>query len=90
MHEDVFGSRKKHFRETGIFNLGLKSEGNTSLPSPLSTRERGLIHLTLSNCLTRIFKSSCIYSIDRVVVLSSVERVRLRCKRSINSFSYNL
>jgi hypothetical protein len=26
MHEDVFGSRKKHFRETGIFNLGLKSE----------------------------------------------------------------
>ena len=43
MHEDVFGSRKKHFRETGVFNLGLKSEGNTSLPSPLSTRERGLI-----------------------------------------------
>jgi hypothetical protein len=26
MHEDVFGSRKKPFRETGVFNLGLKSE----------------------------------------------------------------
>jgi hypothetical protein len=47
MHEDVFGSRKKHFRETGIFNLRLKSEGITSLPSPLSTRERGLIPVVI-------------------------------------------
>jgi hypothetical protein len=36
-----------HLGETIIFNLGLKSEGITSLPSPLSTRERGLIPVVI-------------------------------------------